>query len=150
MTTQTSTLTITRTFRAPRARVFAAFTDPALFGQWWGPPGTTNSDVTIDARVGGRFAARMHLPAGAMGSAEGMVVGLSGEFTTVEAPDRLEYSFRWEGEDLTTQVALTFADAPGGGTVVTLMQSGFPVEEQANQHEHGWNASFDRLEQVLA
>ncbi len=151
MTTGTESLTMTRTFAAPRERVFAAFTEPALFAQWWGSDGTTNADVEIDATVGGRFATRMHMPAGMPGMEGGpATIGLSGEFLEVEAHRTLRYTFQWEGQDLVTQVTISLEDAPGGGTVVTLRHEGFPAPEFVPDHEHGWSASFDRLAALLA
>ncbi len=48
---------ITRTFNAPAARVFAAWTNPALMKQWWAPPsaGITFVSCEIDARTGGKY-----------------------------------------------------------------------------------------------
>ena len=46
-------LTITRTFDAPRALVFKAWTDPAQVAQWWGPAGWSNPVCEIDPRPGG-------------------------------------------------------------------------------------------------
>jgi uncharacterized protein YndB with AHSA1/START domain len=47
---------ITRTFDAPPERVFRAFTDPAEFARWYGPPGfpVDPETVELEARVGGR------------------------------------------------------------------------------------------------
>ena len=35
-----------RVFDAPRDRVYAAYTDPALIPEWWGPRGTTTSSTS--------------------------------------------------------------------------------------------------------
>ena len=42
-------------FDAPRERVFAAFTDPELILEWWGPRDTTTIVEEMDARRGGRW-----------------------------------------------------------------------------------------------
>src|SRR5256886_15037411 len=42
-----------RVFDAPRERGFAAYTDPALIPQWWGPRGTTTIGGQMDGRPGG-------------------------------------------------------------------------------------------------
>lgn len=46
---------VERTFDAPRERVFAAYTDPELIPQWWGPYGTTTVVKEFDPRAGGRW-----------------------------------------------------------------------------------------------
>jgi len=49
-------IVLTRTFDAPRERVFQAFTDPEQVGQWWGPRGFTTTTHEIDVRPGGGLA----------------------------------------------------------------------------------------------
>jgi uncharacterized protein YndB with AHSA1/START domain len=53
-----------RTFDAPRARVFAAFKDPACLARWWGPNGFTNTIHELDLRPGGRWRSTLHGPDG--------------------------------------------------------------------------------------
>ena len=48
-------LTLTRTIRAPRQRVFDAFVDPDLLRLWFAPRGFSVMGATVDARVGGRY-----------------------------------------------------------------------------------------------
>jgi uncharacterized protein YndB with AHSA1/START domain len=47
---------ITHVVDAPPERVYGAFTDPAVFARWYGPPGFPVDPETVefDARVGGR------------------------------------------------------------------------------------------------
>ena len=46
---------ITRTFNAPRAVVFEAWTKPEHVKHWWDPSGTPLERCEIDLRVGGEF-----------------------------------------------------------------------------------------------
>jgi uncharacterized protein YndB with AHSA1/START domain len=49
-------LVILRSFNAPRALVFQAFTTPALLGRWLlGPPGWSMPVCEVDLRVGGSY-----------------------------------------------------------------------------------------------
>ena len=41
-----------RIFDAPRDRVYAAYTDPELIPQWYGPRGSTTIVDQMDVRVG--------------------------------------------------------------------------------------------------
>jgi uncharacterized protein YndB with AHSA1/START domain len=56
MTMQEYDVEITHVFDAPPERVYRAFTDPAEFARWYGPPGfpVDPETVEVDARVGGR------------------------------------------------------------------------------------------------
>ena len=48
-------LVFERTFDAPRALVWKAFTDPDLVPRWWGKHGTTTTVVEMDVRPGGKW-----------------------------------------------------------------------------------------------
>lgn len=52
---------ITRIFDAPRAEVFAAWTDPARVAAWYGPKrfDTPVESIVIEPRVGGRYELTM-------------------------------------------------------------------------------------------
>src|SRR5437660_792412 len=61
---KTQDLVITRTFNAPRAAVWKAWTDPAEVVKWWGPKDFTSPAAKVDLRVGGKYLYCMHGPAG--------------------------------------------------------------------------------------
>ena len=46
---------VERIFDAPRERVFAAYTDPKLIPEWWGPRETTTIVDPMDVRPGGSW-----------------------------------------------------------------------------------------------
>ena len=46
---------LTRTFDAPRALVFRAFTEPRHLARWWGPRGMANPVCEMDVRPGGAY-----------------------------------------------------------------------------------------------
>ena len=50
---------------APARRVFAAFEQPAMLAQWWGPDGFTNTFEIFEFTPGGRWVFTMHGPNGA-------------------------------------------------------------------------------------
>lgn len=58
----TENLRLERTIKAPRAQVWAAWTEVPLLVQWFAPDGWTvrESDAVIDAQVGGREHFVMH------------------------------------------------------------------------------------------
>ena len=58
MTTKASdkvSLEIKRLIKAPRDRVYAAWTDPAQLKEWWGPESVRTRNLVADARVGGKY-----------------------------------------------------------------------------------------------
>jgi uncharacterized protein YndB with AHSA1/START domain len=59
---ETEEFVISRTFDAPRALVWQAWTDPEALAQWWGPKGSTIRVVKHDMRPGGVFHYAMAFP----------------------------------------------------------------------------------------
>lgn len=57
-----TTIVQSRLIRAPRERVWTAWTDPAQLGQWWGPRGFSVTTRLFEFRVGGHWAFTMHGP----------------------------------------------------------------------------------------
>ena len=55
---------ITRTFDAPRERVWKALSEAGRLAQWWGPKGFAMNVATLDFRPGGMFHYSMTPPGG--------------------------------------------------------------------------------------
>ena len=90
-----------RTFRASPERVFRAWTQPAALREWWCPAGWVADKIAIDLQIGGAYSIAM--------SRANARVSVNGEFLEVRPPERLVYTWRWEG---------AFAEMPE--TLVTL------------------------------
>jgi len=85
-------LSLTRTFSAPREKVFRAWTDPEELKKWWGPPGYSTPTADVDLRVGGAYRfGMMELP-------DGEVFYLAGTYREVRPPEKLVYTWNWEGQ----------------------------------------------------
>src|SRR5436305_5544900 len=78
-------LRLTRRLAAPRALVFAMWTDPEALAQWWGPQGFTTPTIALDVRTGGGYRIEMLPP-------DGERFFLAGEFCDVDAPARVRYT----------------------------------------------------------
>ena len=139
------TLNLSRTFDAPRERVFRAWTDPALLEKWWGPPGFTCPLAQVDLRAGGTYRLGMKPPGGE-------VFYLRGVFREVRPPERLVYTWKWE-EDTEgageTLVTVEFKDL-GARTEVVLTHERFPDAEAVERHTDGWDGCLVRLAELLA
>ncbi|MFI7602002.1 SRPBCC domain-containing protein [Actinoplanes sp. NPDC049681] len=103
-------LVMTRTFDAPKALVFAAYTEADHIRHWWGRGNPL--DVTIDFRVGGtwRFVE----------TADGRQHAFRGEFRDIQAPDTFTWTFEYE--PMPGQVAVgryVFTEQDGRTTVTS-------------------------------
>jgi uncharacterized protein YndB with AHSA1/START domain len=135
-------LVITRVLDAPRALVYAAWTEPERLLRWWGPHGFTVDAAEVDVRVGGAWRVRMRSP-------EGEEHTSSGVYRELVPPERLVFTFAWEGcEDgepgHETLVSLSFAEE-GGRTRMTFRQEVFTSVPSRDAHEGGWSEAFERL-----
>jgi uncharacterized protein YndB with AHSA1/START domain len=139
------TLTIRRTFGAPRARVFTAWTDIEMIRQWFPPDGRLTS-AQWEAREGGTYRVAMIVP-------NGEEWAFGGIFSEVRAPERLAFSMRWEEDDPAlerdTFVTVELLDR-GNETEMIFTQSGFRDDEQRDAHGEGWSKSFDNLSRAIA
>ena len=110
-------VTLTRLFRAPRALVWSAWTDPKRVAAWWGPRDFAAPRCEWDARPGGAIHIDMRAP-------DGTIYPMSGVFHEVRSPERLVFTFAWDRDDgqsgHDTVVTITFAEQRGR-TTMTFM-----------------------------
>ena len=141
----TDTLVVTRRFKAPRERVFAAFSTLEAMSSWFGPPGVTVLGDSLDFRVGGKYRIRAKGP-------EGEVI-VGGGYREITPPAKLVFTWKWEDDedwvDVKSEVTIEF-HAQGDETEVRLTQVGFPSPESRGRHAHGWGGCFDKLDAFLA
>jgi uncharacterized protein YndB with AHSA1/START domain len=135
-----------RRFSVPPDRVFRAWTEPDALKAWWCPPGWVPAAITIDLRIGGSYRIAMRRPGS---QAE---VAVSGHFVEVLPPQRLRYTWRWEGAFDGMPEGLVTVEFAGdrGGTVLTLRHEEFAEAGLRQQHRSGWLAACNRLDRALA
>jgi uncharacterized protein YndB with AHSA1/START domain len=117
---------VTRSFRAPRALVYRAYTEPDLVRRWLlGPPGWSMPVCEMDVRVGGRYRWRWR------SDDNGSEFGFSGTFREVQPPSRLVHTEAYDpgsvgggypGQDAI--VTVTFTEDAGVTTVKSSIDFG--------------------------
>ncbi len=139
-------LTLKRRFKAPPAKVFAAWTDPEKIKRWMGPGEIKAVRAETDARVGGRYRIVMHMPSG-----EEHDVG--GVYREVVTNEKLVFTWAWKvtPPDQPHESLVTVLFKPDdGGTLLTLTHERLFDEESRQGHEKGWIGALDKLERLLA
>jgi len=137
-------LVIVRTFDAPRALVWAAFTEAKHLPHWHtGPEGFTMPVCEIDLRPGGRWHYVWR-------NAQGREFGASGTYREVDPPTRLVTVTDRDGAQQTSTT--TFAEQNGRTTVtVSLLLADTPSRDQALKFSKmGTDSSYARLDAYLA
>jgi uncharacterized protein YndB with AHSA1/START domain len=138
------TLRIERTFRAPAARVFDAFTNPDVMRRWWqAEHHWETASAEVDLRVGGAVRVVMRDPAA---DAE---YGGGGRYTEIDPPRRLAFTWLWDGDTTRMLIEIDFEERDGV-TVVRLTHSGLWDEDAVRDHDDGWSNAFDNLDAALA
>ena len=140
-------LVIERTFDAPRAVVFKAWTDPERMVRWFGPRGFTSTILKADFRPGGDYRFHMRGP-------DGVDHWLQGVVREVVEPQRLVSTYAWADADGNatrpeTLLTVTFEEE-GERTKLTLHQAVFESVSARDLHNGGWSSSFERLAEYLA
>ena len=130
------TATVSRAIDAPPARTWRALTTAELAAWFWPPRFETT--VELERVVGGGL--RIH--------SEPMAMGVSGEVVELVDGERLLVTWRWDGEGGERLVAIDVAPE-GDGSLVTVVQEGFPTAHEADEHAQGWRDCLDRLPAYL-
>ncbi|HZV74922.1 MAG TPA: SRPBCC domain-containing protein [Conexibacter sp.] len=133
----TGTVRIERTFEAPAEAVFDAWTNPEVLRRWWkANPAWDDARAEIDLRVGGGYRLAMHDPE----AGEDHVV--VGTYREISRPERLVYSWSWEGTGPyaghESQVAVTFQEDAPGQTTVVIEHVGLLDATSRENHAKGW------------
>jgi uncharacterized protein YndB with AHSA1/START domain len=138
------TLQVKRTFRAPRAQVFRAWTDRAELARWFAPSAEYTTVVPeLELRVGGRYRVEMHHKGG-------NVHTVFGTYQEIKPPEKVVFTWRWDGDTSPEDsvVTIEFHDL-GSSTEVTLTHERLPNPEERDKHAHGWNGCMDQLAGIL-
>jgi uncharacterized protein YndB with AHSA1/START domain len=139
-----ASVTLERTFAGSPEEVFDAWTNPEVLERWWGiQPTWTSPGCEVDLRVGGRYVLR------ARDDGSGRVHVLTGEYREIDRPNRLVYTWCWEGgEDMhpghVSLVTVEFR-ADGAATTVLLEHAQLASEESRAGHAAGWAGALDNL-----
>jgi uncharacterized protein YndB with AHSA1/START domain len=132
-----------RGFRAPRARLFAAFSDAKQLAQWWGPNGFSNTIEALDLRPGGAFRLVMHAP-------DGKDFHNFSRFLEVVPPERVVF----EHLEPVHRFSMTMSFVELGGETLLIWRMRFAERAEAERVRELVTAAneqnFDRLAAHLA
>jgi len=140
-------IVLTREFNAPRELVFDALSSCQHVSAWWGQAGSTMAECELDFRPGGkwRFVER---------GASGEEWAFRGEYRDIARPDRIIWTFEYEGMPGHVSVETMALQDLGGRTRLVSTSVFDSVEDRDGMlqsgMEQGAGESYDRLEAYLA
>ena len=135
---------IERTFDAPAEAVFDAWTSEEVIRRWFRPrEGWLEPSAEVDLRVGGKIRVVMRTP-------EGEPVGAGGEYTEIDRPNRLAFTWTFDDDPSNEQmIELEFTERDGVTTVL-FVNSNISESERRDAQYEGWSTCFDEIGRVLA
>ena len=138
------------TFPVPPADVFAAWTDPEIVKQWFGPSPGSLHGAEIELRVGGRWRfTKSDGPDGA--------IGFEGRYLVIDPPNRLTFTWRQlktraDGPPETSGDShgeLTF-ERRDTGTFMRVVHANIDSMPLRNGFAGGWRMGLGNLSMLLS
>jgi uncharacterized protein YndB with AHSA1/START domain len=159
--TQCRDLTLARTFAAPAASVYAAWTDGALVRRWWGPNGFVCHRADMDVRPGGTSIVGMRAPV----EWGGFELLNSWTYSVVDPGRRLEFVLRFvdasgapiapqsigipDGVPAEVPHTLVFRDLADGTCEMTIVEAGYTSSAAIETSRSGLVQTLDKLAEAL-
>ena len=138
------TVRLHRVLRAPKERVFRAFTNAEAMAKWLPPEGFTCKVDHIDARAGGSF--RMSFTNFSTGNGH----SFGGEYLEVVANEKLRYSDKFDDPGLPGEMITTVLFKPVScGTDISIVQEGIPEMIPEEMCYLGWQESLAQLARLV-
>ncbi|MBA2425301.1 MAG: SRPBCC family protein [Actinobacteria bacterium] len=139
-------IVMTRTFDAPRGLVWEALSKPEHMREWWGPRGFTMPVCEIDLRVGGAYRFVQKGP-------DGAEYGFRGEYREIVPPERIGWTFEFEGMPGSISVDTMTLTEEDGKTTITSTSVFDSVEQRDGMLQSGMETgaaeTYDRLAELL-
>lgn len=155
-------LTIVRSFKATKAKVFNAFANADSLAEWWGPAGSSITVISFDFQPGGKFHYKLE--------GGGQVMWGRFIYGNITRPDSIEFTSSFSDEagnickspfpmDFPLEIfnSITLHEE-NGMTILTL--TGHPVNATGDQQatyqsiipnmEQGFAGTFAKLEEYLS
>ena len=139
-------IVMTRVFDAPRELVFEAHSSCEHMERWWGPRKYTVIDCKMDFRPGGEWRIVHRGP-------DGEEYGFRGEFREIVPPEKIVWTFEFEGMPGHVSVETLTLDEQDGKTKLTATSLWDSVEDRDGMLETGMQEgaaeTWDRLAELL-
>lgn len=159
MASESFDVVVTRTFDAPRERVWRAWSDADEVMKWWGPQGFTSPTCRMDFREGGTTLVCMR-------SDQGFELYNTWTYRSIEPMDRIEFDNGFADEK-GTRVAPAQLGLPPGvpeevrhvvtlvaiddrTTELTVHEFGYPNAQIVEVSKNGMEQCLDKMASSLA
>jgi uncharacterized protein YndB with AHSA1/START domain len=140
-------IVMTRVFDAPRDLVFEAHSSCEHMSKWWGPRRYEVGSCEMDFRPGGAWRIVHRTPGGETEH------GFRGEFREIVRPERIVWTFEWEGMPGHISVDTLTLEEHDGKTTLTATSVFDTVEDRDGMLQSGMEGgaaeTYERLDEYL-
>ena len=133
------TLQVRRTIRAPRQRVFDAWTKAEEVKKWHAPGPLHASLVEIDLRVGGHYHIVMVEP-------DGKEHSVSGAYREVDPPRKVVYTWSHDGDHAIKDTLITVEFLERGDSTEVVLTHAIADDKERASHAQGWTSILEKLD----
>lgn len=134
---------ISRLVNAPREQVFAMYIDKNHVAEWWGPAVLKNTIEEMDVRPGGKWRIIQADP-------DGSQYAFHGFYHEALAPERVTYTFEYEGEPGHIHLETVYFEERGQATLMTNRSVFQSVEDRDGMVNAGMESGSRELIQRFA
>lgn len=139
-------IVMTRQFDAPRDLVFEACSSCEHMSRWWGPRKYEVASCEMDFRPGGAWRIVHRGP-------DGETYAFRGEFREIVRPERIVWTFEWEGMPGHVSVDTLTLEEHEGKTTLTSTSVFDSVQDRDGMLESGMESgaaeTYERLDEYL-
>jgi uncharacterized protein YndB with AHSA1/START domain len=139
-------IVMTRELEAPRDLVFEAHTSCEHVSRWWGPRKYDVVECEIEFREGGRWRIVHRSP-------DGEEYAFRGEYREIVRPERIVWTFEFEGFPGNVSVETLTLEEHDGKTTLTATSVYDTVEQRDGMLQSGMTdgatETFERLDEYL-
>lgn len=138
-----SPLDLEVTFNAPLEEVYNAFVSPEMLQRWFCPLGMVVQQAMSNSAVDGKFLIKL------MDNLNNIHT-LEGKYLEMMFNEKLVFTWQWLDEDHLTKVTITFSAMDEHTTLIHLVHSEFPDQEDYNLHYQAWVDCLEKLSLELS
>jgi uncharacterized protein YndB with AHSA1/START domain len=140
-------LTLERHFAAAPQMVFDFVTREEHLRNWLGPVTMKCVEIDMNLTLGANWYAVIE-------NAEGQTHKMSGKVTDTDAPNWVEFTWGWHGENdergHESNVRFQVNTDGEDGSIFRIIHTNLPDQEAADNHNAGWTSTLTKLEAMLA
>jgi glutathione S-transferase len=137
------TLEVRRTIRAPRQRVFDAWTKAEELKKWHAPGPLRCTLAEIDLRPGGKYHIEMTEP-------DGNVHSVSGVYREIDPPRKVVYTWSHDGDHVVKDSLITLEFLERGDSTEVVLTHAIANDKERESHTKGWMSILEKLEAAFA